>query len=188
MNKEDLDLIHWLKHIVPTSVLGEIESSIKEKPHRISNAYKELLSGYQVKDASEILSVTEILENNYSGLVSVTKVPFLSFCVHHFLPFTGSIDLIYDPGEFILGIGKLSRLIDYRTKRFIIQENIAKSLCEDLINFGKAKGSFVRVIASHTCACYRGPSKFEAKNTVIYKMGTCSDKNMISQIDTIIRT
>ncbi len=58
-----------------------------------------------------------------------------------------------------MGIGKLSRLVDFRAKRFNIQENIAKQICEDLIEFGDAKGAFVRISARHTCVCYRGGPK-----------------------------
>jgi GTP cyclohydrolase IA len=184
--KNDFDLINWLSAILPENELERVSETVAKKPNRITKGYKELLAGYNIKSASEILTVTEeIPEKNYSGLISALDVPFLCFCEHHFLPFTGTVDLIYDPEDVIVGIGKLSRLVDYRTQRFNIQENIAKQLCEDLITFGKARGAFARVNAQHMCACYRGPKKYNARNTVIYSLGSCNNTDVLNKINSI---
>ncbi len=186
-NQQDLDLLIWLKHILPEEEFNRISNTFNSKPYRITNAYRELLDGYLTQSASDILTITEEIPNkDYSGFVSALNVPFCSFCEHHFLPFFGNIDLVYEPGSIILGIGKLSRLIDYRAKRFNIQENIAKQLCQDLIDKGKAKGAYVRVKAQHMCACYRGPRKYDAQNTVVYHLGTCSEIETINKIQTIL--
>ena len=186
-DKPDFELLSWLKIILPENEINRLNNEMNKKPYRITKAYKELFNGYFIKNASEILTVTEEIPNkNYSGLISAVDVPFMSFCEHHFLPFFGSIDLIYEPTDKILGIGKLSRLIDFRTQRFNIQENIAKQLCEDLVNYGGASGAFARVNAKHMCACYRGPKKYNAGNNVIYSLGSCSLPDFQSKIQTIL--
>ncbi len=186
-NKKDLLLLQWLKSFLPIEESDRLEREFSSKPFRITKGYQDLLEGYIVTSAAEILTVTEEIPNkDYNGLISALDVPFLAFCEHHFLPFIGKIDLVYEPSEFILGIGKLSRLIDYRTKRFVIQENIAKLLCEDLIVFGKAKGAFAKVTANHMCACFRGPKKYDSRNTVIYHSGTCSQVDRINEIQILL--
>jgi len=175
-NSPDLALVDWLKIVIPNNV-NEIEDIVLTKPYRITNAYQELFSGYEIKSAKEIITITErVQENSYTGLVSGLSIDYMSFCAHHFLPFFGKVDIIYEPNDLIIGIGKLSRLVDYRTKKFNIQENIAKELCEDLMEFANAKGVFVRVTARHSCLCYRGPTKYHSENIVTYSTGTCRTK------------
>jgi GTP cyclohydrolase I len=188
MKKTDLKLLEWIAGFVPAQELDRLKSGFEKSPSRITKAYKELFSGYEMPDAGEILTVTEdIPGKDFTGLVSGLDIPFLSFCEHHFLPFVGTADVIYEPDEHILGIGKLSRLVDYRTKRFNIQENIARQICEDLIKFGKVKGAFARVTASHMCLCYRGPQKYQSTNIVTYSTGTCRQTSIKNDIDLILK-
>ncbi|HAX21060.1 MAG TPA: GTP cyclohydrolase [Hydrogenophaga sp.] len=181
-DKPDLELLQWIRNIAPEQV-EVLSRQFDEKPDRITNAYKELLSAYSQETPDEIISVTEEIEDgSFNGLVSGLSIDFLSFCSHHFLPFFGSVDVLYHPGSKIIGIGKLSRLVDYRTKRFTIQEHIAKDLCEDLMLYANAKGAFAKVVAKHTCLCHRGPKKYQSKNVVTYSLGTCASGPMQFQV------
>jgi GTP cyclohydrolase IA len=180
-------LLKWLSSILEEKDLSSFQKTIYTKPGRITNAYKEVFQGYEVESAKQIISVTETLEETiYQGLVSGLNIPFMSFCEHHFLPFHGSIDLIYEPGEYIIGIGKLSRLVNYRSQRFNIQERIAEQLCNDLMEFALARGAFARVKAQHMCLCYRGPQKYTSTNTVCYWSGTLLDESKKYDIQQIL--
>lgn len=183
--KPDVELLNWLKNVIPNDI-GSIERIIEEKPYRITNAYKQLLSGYSDKSAKDIITVTErIPSGSFSGLISGLSIDYMSFCAHHFLPFYGKVDVIYDPDDLIIGIGKLSRLVDFRTKRFNIQENIAKELSSDLMEHANARGAYVRVTAKHSCLCYRGPTKYDSENIVVYSEGSCINRNQ--DISNILR-
>ncbi len=185
--KPDFLLIDWFKKFLPEEEVNRVKKTMAEKPYRITKAYQELFESHAIADASEIISVTKHIPNkDYEGLVSGLNIQYLSFCEHHFLPFFGTVDIIYDPGALILGIGKLSRLVDFRTKRFNIQEYIAKEICEDIMNFGKAKGCFCRVSAKHSCLCYRGPKKYTSSNVVSYRTGTCKLPSIQSEIQLIL--
>lgn len=182
--KPDLALIKWLELVIPENI-ENIREIVSQKPYRITQAYKQLFSGYETKSAQDIITITEeISDNSYTGLVSGLNIHFMSFCAHHFLPFSGKVDVIYEPNNLIIGIGKLSRIVDYRTKRFNIQENIAKEIAEDLMNHANAKGAFVRVRAKHSCLCYRGPTKYDSENVIIYSTGSCT--NQQSNINLIL--
>jgi len=185
-NHPEFNLLEWLSSILPNQDIVSFEKAINNKPGRITNAYKELLQGYEIKSAKELITVTEdIGDEVYHGLVSGLDIPFLSFCEHHFLPFFGTVDIVYEPGEYIIGIGKLSRLVDYRTKRFNIQERIAEQLCSDLMEFGLTKGAFARVKAQHMCLCYRGSKKYSSLNTVCYWLGSLLEASKKQEIDLI---
>lgn len=187
-NHPEFNLLQWLSSILPSQDIVSFEKVINDKPGRITNAYKELLQGYEIESAKELITVTEDLGDQvYHGLVSGLDIPFLSFCEHHFLPFLGTVDIIYEPGEYIIGIGKLSRLVDYRTKRFNIQERIAEQLCSDLMEFGLAKGAFARVKAQHMCLCYRGPKKYSSLNTACYWSGSLLEASKKHEIDLILK-
>lgn len=189
MNQEKPDflLIKWFEKFLPRTEIDRVKATFEEKPYRVTRAYQELFESCSIEDASHIISVTKDVPNkNYDGLVSGLDINYLSFCEHHFLPFFGTVDIVYEPGDRIIGIGKLSRLVDYRTKRFNIQEYIAKEICEDLMTFGKAKGCFCRVSAKHSCLCYRGPKKYTSSNVVTYRTGTCDSPNKLSEIQMIL--
>lgn len=187
-NNPESNLLQWLSSILPEQDLVGFKNSIKNKPGRITNGYKELLQGYKIKSAQELIAVTEILgDESYQGLVSGLEIPFLSFCEHHFLPFFGTVDIVYEPGKYIIGIGKLSRLVDYRTKRFNIQERIAEQLCSDLMEFGLTKGVFARVKAQHMCLCYRGPKKYSSFNVVCYWSGSFLKPSKQKEINLIFK-
>jgi len=187
-NHPEYNLLEWLSSILPEQDLISFQNSIKSKPDRITKGYRDLFEGYELDSAKDLLTVTEELGNeSYHGLVSGLEIPFSSFCEHHFLPFFGTIDIVYEPGEYIVGIGKLSRLVDYRTKRFNIQERIAEQLCSDLMKFGLAKGVFARVKAQHMCLCYRGPKKYSSVNVVCYWSGTFLEESKKQEISLIFR-
>lgn len=167
-------LLKWLQQILGNApdAIEHIEKLVTQNPGRISRAYEELLSGYQ-QNPQDLVQVTAPLDGQaYTGLISAIDVPFLSMCAHHFLPFHGFIDVVYEPGEFILGIGKIPRLVQCRARRFQIQEFLVRDIAADFMNFVKAKGVFVRARAVHVCVCYRGPRSYATSNAVTFSAGT----------------
>jgi GTP cyclohydrolase I len=148
-----------------------IETSIAENPLRIDDAYAELLEGHRT-DPSEILNVAhEVEEGSHRGLVMTTDVPFVSFCAHHFLPFFGSVDVTYRPGRYILGLGKIPRLIRCRSRRFQLQEIMVREIAEDMVAYGEVVGVSVTAKARHLCICYRGPDDAAVLNETSYALG-----------------
>lgn len=167
-----LHLINWLKDLLPDEprVHQQIESSVHENPLRIDDAYRELLSGYQ-SDPREILKVTvEIESGSFLGSVETRNVNFLSICAHHFLPFFGTVDLTYVPGPYILGLGKIPRLITARARRMQLQEFLVKELAEDMLTYGRVREVEVVARARHLCICYRGPNEPSTDQVTRYRL------------------
>jgi GTP cyclohydrolase I len=172
---DESGLTAWLSSLHPQhpELASSIIEACAESPGRISAAYRELLSGYSTS-VEEIVKVTASLDEDeeYAGIVAANAISFVSFCAHHFLPFFGTVDLAYQPGGMIVGIGKLPRLVDMHARRFQIQEFLARDICADLMGAVRARGAFVEIKARHLCVCGRGPNKPGAWNVTTYGAGS----------------
>ena len=143
---------------------------------RIARAFKELLGGYAI-DTAKILKTTRLLaEDERPGLVEVEEIDFHSLCAHHFLPFFGKVDLAYVPGDRILGLGKLPRLVVAYARRFQIQEDLVREVAHAMMDHGHARGVRVRAWAQHLCVCSRGPSSPASVTYTEYALG-CLDES-----------
>lgn len=128
-----------------------------EAEDRIARCYQELLRGYAI-DPSTILKTTRKLRDDESpGKVVVEDIAFYSICAHHFLPFFGHVWISYVPGDRILGLGKLPRLVDAYARRFQIQEDLVRDIAREMMESGRARGVLVRSTAQHLCMVSRGP-------------------------------
>jgi len=139
---------------------------------RIARAYQELLAGYEV-DPGTVLKTTRLLApDERPGRVDVRDIGFHSLCAHHFLPFFGTVDVAYEPGDRILGLGKIPRLVDAYARRFQIQEDLVRQVAHAMVEFGKARGVLVRAQARHLCMCSRGPSNPSSVTHTEFALGT----------------
>jgi GTP cyclohydrolase I len=170
-----MKLVEWLSKSVtddPRALRWFAEDGSDE---RIARAFKELLAGYQIEPAT-ILKTTRMLEpGERPGRVEVRDIPFHSICAHHFLPFFGSVDLCYEPGDRILGLGKLPRLVDCLARRFQIQEDLVRQVAHEMMESGHARGVRVRSAAQHLCMCSRGPASHGALTHTEYALGTLAE-------------
>jgi GTP cyclohydrolase I len=105
------------------------------------------------------------------GLVEVKDIEFHSICAHHFLPFFGQVDLAYVPGDRILGLGKLPRLVDAYARRFQIQEDLVREISHTMMDHGRAQGVRIRARGRHLCMCSRGPSSPACITHTEYALG-----------------
>lgn len=172
----------WLKNVTEDS---RAISVIEKSEDRIVRAYKELLSGYET-DPSKILKVTREVQGKHEGLVVQKKINFYSICGHHFLPFIGEIHLAYEPGEIIIGLGKLKRIVDVYARRFQIQEDLVKEIAEELISSGGAGGAYVFSKAKHMCICGRGPSDDTTETITTYSCGSLKGTDQESRVLSLI--
>jgi GTP cyclohydrolase I len=152
-----------------------VRAKLQLSEDRIRRAFNELFSGYKLRAEDVLNEVVKVPE--YSGVVTVEKINFYSFCEHHFAPFFGTASVSYEPKEIITGLGKIVRLVhDVHARRLQIQEIMTKDIAEDMMRVLDAKGALVVTEAKHMCMCSRGPSDDTAITTVRYGCGTLKDK------------
>ncbi len=186
---DDTKVFDWICSLFPEtpSVASDLNSVLHENPGRISRAYRSLLEGYLSSPSTLLKVALEVPEQDHTGLVACSNIPFMSMCAHHFLPFFGTLDVVYEPGPYIVGLGKLPRLVDCQSRRFQLQEILVKSICQNMIEIAKAKGAYVRCVARHTCVCYRGPLAFPTMTQTTYSAGSLSGSERMLEIQSMLQ-
>lgn len=124
---------------------------------RVARAYEELFAG--LREGAEPTWRSFPNTEQYSQMVSVVDVPFFSLCSHHFLPFFGSAHVAYIPGDRIVGLSKLARLVDFYARRPQLQERMTEQIVTCLNKRLAPKGAMVVLQARHFCMEMRGVSK-----------------------------
>ncbi len=92
-------------------------------------------------------------------MVSVVDTPFYSLCAHHFLPFFGSAHVAYLPGDRIVGLSKLARVVEFYARRPQVQERMTEQIIGYLERRLEPRGVMVVVQARHFCLEMRGIGK-----------------------------
>jgi GTP cyclohydrolase I len=132
---------------------------LTKTPERIACMYEEILSGMG-KNPSEILQVTHELEHD--EMVIIKDVPFYSMCEHDLLPFFGKCHIAYIPeNNRVVGISRLTRIIDLFSKRLQVQERLTTEVANSIMKYVKPKGVAVVIEARHLCMEMRGTKQPE---------------------------
>lgn len=176
MEENYVKLTNWLTEHVTDDPRALRWFDAPEAEDRIARCYKELLSGYEI-DPSTILNTTRKVDANESpGKIEVKNIAFYSLCAHHFLPFFGHISICYVPGDRILGLGKLPRLVDAYARRFQIQEDLVRDVAREMMQSGHARGVLVTSDAQHLCMASRGPRSPGSVTHAQFALGCLSDQ------------
>ncbi|HZV05901.1 MAG TPA: GTP cyclohydrolase I [Gemmataceae bacterium] len=143
---------------------------LREWEPRIVAAYSELLDGYKADIPAILNDIARV--RKHPGLVLEQGINFTSICYHHFLPFYGTIDVGYEPGEVITGLGRIVRLVEALAHRLQIQEFLVRDIAETIKERVGARGVFVRSRAVHLCVHSRGPRDHTMESVCTYGIGS----------------
>jgi GTP cyclohydrolase IA len=142
---------------------------LRETPRRVAQAYAELLTPMPFSPT------TFPNEEGYDELVLVRDIPFQSLCAHHLLPFEGTAHIAYLPGERIIGLSKLGRVVDLFARDLQLQERLTTQVADWLEQRLKPRGVGVIVQAEHLCMSLRGVQKPGALTVTSALRGTVKD-------------
>jgi len=131
--------------------------SLRDTPGRYAKAMRFLTSGYESEPEDVVGS--GIFSAEGDGVVLVRDVEFHSLCEHHLLPFFGRVHVAYLPGDKIIGLSKIPRLVDLYSRRLQVQERITEQVADALMNLLEPKGVLVLAEARHLCMAMRGVEK-----------------------------
>ena len=123
---------------------------LADTPRRVAHAYAEMLT------PREFELTTFPNDEGYDELVLAKDIPVQSLCEHHLLPFTGVAHVGYLPGERILGLSKLARVVELFARDFQVQERLTKQVADWLQDHLQPKGVGVVIEAEHQCMSLRG--------------------------------
>jgi GTP cyclohydrolase I len=123
---------------------------LADTPRRVAHAYAEMLT------PREFELTTFPNDEGYDELVLAKDIPVQSLCEHHLLPFHGVAHVGYLPGERILGLSKLARVVELFARDLQVQERLTKQVADWLQDHLEPKGVGVVIEAEHQCMSHRG--------------------------------
>ncbi|WP_225407724.1 GTP cyclohydrolase I FolE [[Mycobacterium] crassicus] len=130
--------------------ISTADEQLRNTPRRMARAYAEMFAPKPFE------ATTFPNDGGYDELVLVRDIPFRSVCEHHLLPFTGTGCVGYLPGERILGLSKLARVVDYFAARPQVQERLTKQVADWLTDHLQPRAVGVVLRAEHSCMTLRG--------------------------------
>jgi GTP cyclohydrolase IA len=126
------------------------DEGLADTPRRVAAAYAELLTPLP------FTPTTFPNDEGYDELVVARSIPFSSLCRHHLLPFSGVAHVGYLPGERIIGLSKLARVVELFARDLQTQERLTAQVAGWLQERLEPRGAGVVVDAEHLCMSIRG--------------------------------
>jgi GTP cyclohydrolase I len=143
--------------------------ALEETPRRVAEAYAELLTPQPFR------ATTFPNDEGYDELIVARSIPFHSLCMHHLLPFQGVAHVGYLPGEQIIGLSKLGRVVEFFSRDLQIQERLTTQVADWLQRELEPKGVGVVLEAEHMCMSLRGVQKLGAMTVTSALRGLVRD-------------
>ena len=130
---------------------------LMDTPRRMAEAYAELLTPVPFEPT------TFPNTDGYDELVVAGSIPFHSLCEHHLLPFHGVAHVGYLPGDRIIGLSKLGRVVELFARDLQLQERLTQQIADWLDERLAPRGVGVVIEAEHLCMSLRGVQKHGAR-------------------------
>ena len=129
------------------------DESLADTPARVARMYAGLLT------PSAFTATSFPNDSGYDELVVARDIPFHSLCEHHLLPFVGVAHVAYLPGERIIGLSKLARVVEFFARAIQVQERLTTQVADWLQRELSPIGVGVVLEAEHLCISLRGIQK-----------------------------
>lgn len=169
---------HLIRKMLGLGPDVELDANLKETPHRVCKMWTEMTEGYRTDPKSYLDKVFPVnspnmadddenkafdadkTESKYSrGLVCVSTDAW-SCCVHHLAPMHGRVHVVYAPGEKVVGLSKIVRMIKMFGRRLNLQEGWQDNIADAMMEKLGAQGVAVRMDNFiHSCVSLRGAAE-----------------------------
>ena len=136
--------------------------SLKNTPKRFIKMLNETLKAEEPE-----ISVFD--SKGYSQMITDKGIKYYTFCEHHILPFFGDVKISYIPSKKIIGLSKLSRIVEYFSKRLNTQEYLTENIANYLMEKLDPLGVGVEVTGRHLCKEMRGCKQTGIMSTTALK-------------------
>ncbi|HEV7661839.1 MAG TPA: GTP cyclohydrolase I FolE [Allosphingosinicella sp.] len=143
---------------------------LRDTPARVARAWREYARGY-AEDPASHLGRTFDEVGGYDEIVLLRDIPFQSHCEHHLAPIIGKAAIAYLPGNRVVGISKLARVLHGFARRLQVQERLTAQVADTIWEHLKPQGVAVVIEATHACMTARGVSTPDVMMTTSRMMG-----------------
>lgn len=134
----------------------EADQELAKTPSRLVGLLEDLFTGINAPPPT--LSTFDVDDMSRSPVMLI-GIKFQSMCVHHLLPFFGTLDVAYVPDQKIVGFGSIPRVIDHFAAQPQMQERMVKHIADHLEAHLAPKGLLIRCRARQLCMEYRGSKR-----------------------------
>jgi GTP cyclohydrolase I len=142
---------------------------LRGTPRRVAASFAELVT------PADFAATSFPNEGGYDELVVVRDIPFHTLCMHHLLPFHGVAHVAYLPGERIIGISKLARVVEAFARDLQVQERMTVQIADWMEEHLKPGGVGVVLSAEHMCMTIRGVRKPGSRTVTSALRGSLRD-------------
>lgn len=144
-----------MTEVIGTLGLDLSDDSLTETPHRIAKMYvHEIFSGLDYENFPAMC----LIENKMrvDEMVKVRDIGLTSSCEHHFVTIDGVAKVAYIPGDKIIGLSKINRLVRFFAQRPQVQERLTQQILIALQTLLETENVAVSIDATHYCVKSRG--------------------------------
>jgi len=145
---------HHISEIINVAGFDHNDPNLADTPHRVAKAWVDELWSGCFTEAPKITVFPNTKE--YDQMIISGQIDVKSMCSHHWLPFIGRAWVGYIPSEYVCGLSKLSRIVDWYARRPQIQEELTQQILEHVVDILNPIGAMVVVESKHFCMCSRG--------------------------------
>ena len=153
---EKIDQIEpHFKSIMQILGLDLTDDSLKGTPRRVAKMYVKEIFGGLHPDAKPH---ARLFENKYQykQMLVERDITLYSSCEHHFVPIIGKAHVAYMPGDHVIGLSKLNRIVHYFARRPQVQERLTLQIANELKTVLRTDNVAVLIEADHLCVMSRG--------------------------------
>ncbi|MBN9176672.1 MAG: GTP cyclohydrolase I [Microbacterium sp.] len=153
---------------------------LKATPQRVADAYAEFFAGVGEDAAAPLAHTISVSRGPApdtlpSGAVLLRDIRFRSVCEHHLLPFAGRAHIAYLPGEQVVGLGALPKVVEILAARPQVQERLGEQIADTIAGALDARGVVVVLDARHECVTMRGGRQPDAATVTIAARGDLAE-------------
>ncbi|RUR03514.1 GTP cyclohydrolase I FolE [Labedella endophytica] len=146
-------------------------------PQRVAESYAEFFAGIGADPLDHLRETIPTGSSDSVGeltgeTVIVRDIAFRSVCEHHLLPFTGVAHIAYVPGDAVVGLGRLPRVVDTLASRPQVQERLTEQIASAIDEGLAPLGVLVVLDASHQCVTTRGSRQTASTTVTVASRGT----------------
>lgn len=116
-------------------------------------------------------------------MIIVKKIPFVSVCNHHVIPFVGEARIGYVPDQEEAGLSKFGRVVQHFAKQLQTQERLTANITEFLQTTLVPKGVIVQLEAEHMCMTVRGVQMPGATTITTQTLGVFGDHTKTAKLE-----
>ncbi len=147
-----------------------------DTPQRVAVAYGDFFAGLDQDPLEHLAGATAFAKEGELGeLVLLRDIEFRSICEHHLLPFVGVAHVAYLPGDRIVGLGKLPRVVETLSSRPQLQERLTEEIADALQTGLDPDGVLVVLDARHGCVSARGTRQANSSTVTMATRGSLRD-------------